>query len=188
MRIPILRFASIVTCLVLCSAPYQVQALSHGFLYSGGSFTPIDVPGARATQANGINAGGQIVGLYSTPGALPELHGFLESGASFTSIDVPGAGATQAFGINAGAKSWDTITMPQRLASPNPPPSSSSPSVSADWDGGDRSSKPTKETVSSYPLTATQARQISLPQPWSLEKKSHSRRTASTNTDARLGM
>jgi hypothetical protein len=40
----------------------------HGFLYSGGSYTSIDVPGATGkggTQAFGINDAGQIVGTYS---------------------------------------------------------------------------------------------------------------------------
>src|SRR4051794_23703363 len=32
-----------------------------GFLNTGGSFTPIDVPGALVTQAFGINDAGQIV-------------------------------------------------------------------------------------------------------------------------------
>jgi hypothetical protein len=43
----------------------------HGFLYSGGSFTPIDVPGSTDTFANGINASGQIVGRYD-PVSVPE--------------------------------------------------------------------------------------------------------------------
>jgi hypothetical protein len=36
----------------------------HGFLYSGGSFTQIDVPGATPTDAHGINGAGQIVGSF----------------------------------------------------------------------------------------------------------------------------
>jgi len=96
MRIPILRFAMTVICLVLCSTPYQVQALPHGFLYSGGSFTQIDPPGATATQALGINNTGQIVGFSNAGGGA---HGFLYSGASFTPIDMPGALVTEAHGI-----------------------------------------------------------------------------------------
>jgi hypothetical protein len=37
---------------------------SDGFLYSGGSFTQIDVPGATSTEAHGINNAGQIVGFF----------------------------------------------------------------------------------------------------------------------------
>src|SRR5437867_8361390 len=74
----------------------------HGFLYSRGIFTTVDVPGAVVTQAFGINNSGQIVGNFSdTTGA----HGFLYSRGIFTTVDVPGAGtpngaATRAFGIN----------------------------------------------------------------------------------------
>jgi uncharacterized membrane protein len=53
-----------------------VPTATHGFLISGGEFTTIDVPGASATAALGINASGEIVGQYSdaTGG-----HGFLLS-------------------------------------------------------------------------------------------------------------
>ena len=71
MRVPIFRFATIVTCLVLCSAPYQVQADSSdhfsGYILTSGTFTSIDVPGASLTQTFGINASGQIVGYNSVP-------------------------------------------------------------------------------------------------------------------------
>jgi probable HAF family extracellular repeat protein len=46
----------------------------HGFLLAkgaGGPFTGIDVPGAPATGATGINDRGQIVGLYANPEAPP---------------------------------------------------------------------------------------------------------------------
>lgn len=46
----------------------------HGFLYSGGNYTTIDV-GARGTFLNGINDAGQIVGSY-IDGSGAE-HGFL---------------------------------------------------------------------------------------------------------------
>jgi len=36
----------------------------HGFLYDGGVFTTIDVPGASFTAAFGIAPSGQIVGSY----------------------------------------------------------------------------------------------------------------------------
>jgi probable HAF family extracellular repeat protein len=68
----------------------------HGFLYSGGSFTTIDVPGAVQTIANGINDSGQIVGSFSDAAG----HGFLDSGGTFTTIDAPGALSTDARGIN----------------------------------------------------------------------------------------
>src|SRR6516162_8409298 len=46
------------------------DALIHGFLYTGGSFTFIDDPRDRAiyNEANGINNSGQIVGVGSLSG------------------------------------------------------------------------------------------------------------------------
>src|SRR5258708_21273222 len=44
---------------------YFVGNKQHGYLFSGGAFTAIDFPGAAATEANGINAAGDIVGTYS---------------------------------------------------------------------------------------------------------------------------
>src|SRR5882724_1776035 len=66
------------------------------------TFTPIDVPGASATLAYGINNKGQIVGYYSLPGQNA-WHGFLYAAGAFTSLDVPFSDATngtQAYGIN----------------------------------------------------------------------------------------
>jgi probable HAF family extracellular repeat protein len=67
----------------------------HGFLLSGGIYTPIDVPGALpgTTRAFGINDAGQIVGDSVS-------HSFLLSGGIYTTIDVPGALSTKADGIN----------------------------------------------------------------------------------------
>jgi quercetin dioxygenase-like cupin family protein len=41
---------------------------------SGGSFTPIDVPGSSFTYVTGINDGGQIVGFFQDASGT---HGFL---------------------------------------------------------------------------------------------------------------
>ncbi len=70
----------------------------HSFLYTGGSFTAIDVPGAGYTYVTGINDLGQVVGwfVYAEGGR----HAFLDTGGSFTIIDVPGASDTYAYGIN----------------------------------------------------------------------------------------
>jgi probable HAF family extracellular repeat protein len=76
---------------------FQDSTGAHGFLYSGGSFTTIDVPGATTgtTVAFGINDASEVVGsFYDGAGS----HGFLYSGGSFTAIDVPGLAV--AFGIN----------------------------------------------------------------------------------------
>lgn len=74
--------------------------ITHGFLLrtTDGVFTPFDPPGSVFTQAWGINASGDVVGLYDDPNGE---HGFLLSRGSFTPIDIPGAQFTDAFGINS---------------------------------------------------------------------------------------
>jgi uncharacterized membrane protein len=44
---------------------YYDDTGSHGFLLDGDTFITIDLPGALATYADGINDRGQIVGEYS---------------------------------------------------------------------------------------------------------------------------
>lgn len=66
------------------------------------SFSRIDVPGARATQAWGINAGGDIVGTFVDADFVQ--HGFLLQGGNFTTIDFPGADGTDARGIGPGGE------------------------------------------------------------------------------------
>jgi len=73
----------------------------HGYLFSGGVFSTIDFPGAVSTEANGINADGDIVGTYSqnVNGGGKE-HGFVLRDGVFTTIDVPGAGDSEVGRIN----------------------------------------------------------------------------------------
>jgi len=61
-------------------------------------FTSIEVPGATLTEAQGINAAGQVVGWYYTA-AEGRLHGFVTEGNGFTTIDYPGAFHTDVRGI-----------------------------------------------------------------------------------------
>jgi len=69
-----------------------------GYLYSGGTFITIGVPGATfGTGANGINDAGQIVGSYGTEG---EPRAFVDNGGVFTTITAPGATILSANGIN----------------------------------------------------------------------------------------
>jgi hypothetical protein len=53
---------------------YFDRTKDHGFLYDQGSYTPLDVPGSGGSWAYGINATGQIVGVYADGGGT---HGFL---------------------------------------------------------------------------------------------------------------
>jgi probable HAF family extracellular repeat protein len=71
---------------------------NRGYILSGGEFTTIDVPGARATVAWGINSHGDVVGTYEEASGV--LHGFMLSDGQLTSIDFPGAAGTEAYGIN----------------------------------------------------------------------------------------
>jgi hypothetical protein len=69
---------------------------SNIFIYSGGSFTTIDVYHA---WGNGTNNSGTIVGQFLDGNNWP--HNFLYAGGSFTTIDVPGASSNWgAKGIN----------------------------------------------------------------------------------------
>jgi len=123
-----------------------------GFLNSGSSFTTIDFPGgARAIQANGIDAAGRIVGNYSEPEGIVSpcnltesmdtgvgpactnqasslLHAYLLEGSSFTQLDFPGAIGTLGIGINdagviVGGFFDSTGTLHGYVANPVPEPS-----------------------------------------------------------------
>jgi len=68
-------------------------------------FTPVDFPGAILTNAQGVNAQGDVVGTYND--ASGQQHGFLRSGGRYRTIDfpnsrvdAPGAAITRVFGIN----------------------------------------------------------------------------------------
>jgi len=78
---------------------------SHSFLRdTDGTLTTFD-PGVLSNRAQGINARGEIVGIYDIPGPPPfgsRTHGYLiDKDGALTSIDVPGALDTFAMGINA---------------------------------------------------------------------------------------
>jgi probable HAF family extracellular repeat protein len=81
------------------SDPTDPNYKLRGFLLDKhGRLTRIDFPGARSSQAVGINDRGQVVGEYKD--AAGKFHGYLWDKGRFTTIDVPGATATSAFGIN----------------------------------------------------------------------------------------
>jgi probable HAF family extracellular repeat protein len=72
---------------------------TRGFVDVGGSFTPIDFPGATGgTEVHGINGSGSIVGHYVN--AAPVTYGFIKTGENFTLVNYPGATATYTYGIN----------------------------------------------------------------------------------------
>jgi len=60
------------------------------------------VPGTFLTQADEINAQGQVVGVYV--GTDFVWHAFLKDGTKFTTLDFPGSTGTGAYGINSAGQ------------------------------------------------------------------------------------
>ena len=80
-----------------------VQRYEHGFIYSGGAYTQIDVPTALGfgTQLISINGSGVISGNFLDNGPYSLEHGFLYTpGVGFSVIDGPGAFATELGKVN----------------------------------------------------------------------------------------
>lgn len=73
------------------------------------SFTKLEIPGALAAVANGINAGGDIVGTYRNAGGI---HGFILRGGDVTSFDFPGATVTEGRGIGPGGEVVGSYRLP----------------------------------------------------------------------------
>jgi probable HAF family extracellular repeat protein len=71
----------------------------HGFVYSGGTYSTLDVPGANGTELYRSNNAGEIVGRYFDT-SHPQGAAFLYTGGNFTDISFPGAAWTYVFGIN----------------------------------------------------------------------------------------
>jgi hypothetical protein len=70
-------------------------------------------PGSVFTQCRGINAVGQMVGVYQTPDT--KSHAFVKDGAEFISIDVPGATDTRGFGIDPRGQIVGRYTSPDGI-------------------------------------------------------------------------
>ena len=70
---------------------------SHGLVYDGTSWTPLDYPGALETEALGID-GNRVVGQYYDSSGR---HGFIYDG-SWTTLDYPGNVYTVATGVSGG--------------------------------------------------------------------------------------
>lgn len=70
----------------------------RGYVVSGGTFIPFDVPASTFTAAWDVNARGDVVGVFRDAGGV---HGFLWADLRFRAINYPAAAATRTFGINA---------------------------------------------------------------------------------------
>ena len=77
-------------------------------------YTTIAVENALVTNAQGINAGGDIVGWYVDANSI--FHGFLLRDDVFTTIDYPGAVFTDARGIGPGGEIVGTYRLPSEPA------------------------------------------------------------------------
>jgi probable HAF family extracellular repeat protein len=84
---------------------FDSQFTQHGFIYSGGTFSPLDYSSASSGNSNGtvptsVNSTGAIGGYYTTAGQI--FHGFIYKSGTFTTIDDPlgTTAGTQIFGIN----------------------------------------------------------------------------------------
>jgi probable HAF family extracellular repeat protein len=83
----------------------KTRSIIAGFLYSGGAYSRIGVPGSTDinTWPTGINNAGQIVGYYQSNGSgTGPFFGFVFNvhQGTYTTISVPGSPSTQALGIN----------------------------------------------------------------------------------------
>ena len=73
-------------------------------------YAEIVVPGAVLTNAQGINAGGDVVGFYRD--AAAKVRGFVWKGGEVTAIEYPGAVLTEARGISPSGRIVGTYRMP----------------------------------------------------------------------------
>jgi probable HAF family extracellular repeat protein len=72
--------------------------VDHGFSFSGGFFTKVDVPQSTSTNANGVNSAGDIIGAFTD---AKGSHGFVLHVTAYTPFDDPTAvGNTTGSGIN----------------------------------------------------------------------------------------
>jgi hypothetical protein len=100
-----------------------IQAYSHGYVYSGGSYTKIDVPAAIGfgTQLNSINSFDIITGSY-LDNAFGAPHAFLYSlaGGNFTYIDQTGYTAAPSLLPTQIGQINDDIRFPVSIVAPDP--------------------------------------------------------------------
>lgn len=79
---------------------YDANHVLHGFQNTSGTCSPIDVPGAYATIATGINNLGQIV-VYSYASSGGKTYGFLKNpGQNPSQVAYAGAYFTVFYGVN----------------------------------------------------------------------------------------
>jgi probable HAF family extracellular repeat protein len=80
------------------ASPLPSAAACATPITAAGTYRELSVPGAKQTEARGVNNRGDIVGFYAE--AQDQLHGFLYASGVLTTIDVPDADWTVATDIN----------------------------------------------------------------------------------------
>jgi probable HAF family extracellular repeat protein len=72
----------------------------QGFVYSNGTYTILEFPGAVNTAPLSINDKGQVTGYYQTSSTTDPQHAFVYSNGQYTSIDPPAGVDPIAYSIN----------------------------------------------------------------------------------------
>jgi len=79
---------------------FGTDNLYHGYTYTAGSYTQIDVdPGHASTSVYGINSLGHLSGSWNPP-TMQVNEGFIDVGGAITSFYASGTQPTYAYGIN----------------------------------------------------------------------------------------
>jgi probable HAF family extracellular repeat protein len=69
--------------------------------WTNGKTITLAVPGASATNATGINDGGEVVGTYTVgSGSSAVTHGFTWKNGKWTTVNYPSASSTSVNGVN----------------------------------------------------------------------------------------
>ena len=113
---------------------YNAGSTLHGFVYTSGAYTLLDVPGSNSTVPVGVNILGQVVGYYTTS-ASPFATGFVEQNGVFQDLSVGpigtyltainDSGVIAGWSYGGGSKYGDVsaggfIATPQATAVPEP--------------------------------------------------------------------
>jgi probable HAF family extracellular repeat protein len=92
-----MKFSAVIVGLTLFTLGTASPANGESYLYSGGSYSTLSVPGAGITNAFGINNLGQVVGGYCLT-ACGVSQGFIYSNGSYATFNVPGSTSTRLTG------------------------------------------------------------------------------------------
>jgi hypothetical protein len=100
----------------------QIQAYSHGYVYSGGSYSQLDIPVGIGfgTQLNSINSFGVITGSYLDYGFVPHAFIYDLTSATFSYLDASGLSPTPSALPTQIGQLNDAFAFPVSVVSYNP--------------------------------------------------------------------